>query len=96
MNMSNIHSICCLGDVTLKSISQPITSINQLINQSINHSIVLACVYIEKVKECKFVCRGWKINKMEVANFVFAVALPLFFDWIPFSYGPEKVLDSCF
>ena len=45
-------------------------------------------MYIEKVKEYKFICCGWKINKMEIAIFVFAVALPLFFDWIPFSYGP--------
>lgn len=48
-------------------------------------------VYFEKVKECKFVCCGWKINKLEVAIFVLAVTLPLLFEWIPFttnSYGP--------
>ena len=48
-------------------------------------------VYYEKVKECKFIFCGWKINKLEVAIFVFAVTLPLLFEWIPFttnSYGP--------
>ena len=48
-------------------------------------------VYYEKVKACKFVCCGWKINKLEVAIFIFAVTLPLLFEWIPFttnSYGP--------
>ena len=48
-------------------------------------------VYYEKLKECKFICCGWKINKMEIAIFVFAVTLPLLFDWIPFTtntYGP--------
>ena len=47
-------------------------------------------VYYEK-EECKFLCCGWKINKLEVAIFVFAVTLPLLFEWIPFttnSYGP--------
>ena len=48
-------------------------------------------VYYEKVKACKFVCCGWKINKLEVAIFIFAFTLPLLFEWIPFttnSYGP--------
>ena len=52
--------------------------------------------WYEKVKVSTFTCCKRKINKLEVAIFVFAYAFPLLFDWIPFttnSYGPSR--DIC-
>ena len=57
----------------------------------VNTSWKLECY--EKVKWNTFTCCDRKINKLEVTMLTCAFALPLLFDWIPFttnSYGPSQ------
>ena len=54
--------------------------------------------YCEAARRSSFMCCKRRISKLEAVVFVAVFALPLLFDWIPFttdSYGPSGPYDFC-